>query len=234
MGPHAGVDFASILTRNIDDMPTMTDLMDELLQGGALDQISGRIGADPTQTRQAIQQALPMLLGGLERNAASPEGAQSLQHALATDNHASVLDDLPGYLSGVRQDRATDGAGILQHILGDQQQPAAQALSAKSGLGSGSIMQLLVTLAPLVMGMLGKKAGSGGMPDLGSILGQERSAAQDKAPDMGDILGQVFGGGASSGATGGGGATTSTSTSSTSRSGGGLLGSILDMLRGRR
>ena len=209
-------------------MPSMAELMDELLQGGTLDQISGRIGADPAQTRQAIQQALPMLLGGLERNAATPQGAQSLQNALATDNHASVLDDLSGYLSGARQDRATDGAGILQHILGDRQQPAAQALSAKSGLGSASIMQLLVTLAPLVMGMLSKKTGSGGMPDLGSILGQERSTAQAQAPDIGDILGQVLGGG-SAGASGSIGSGTSTS-----RSSGGLLGTILDMFRGRR
>jgi hypothetical protein len=208
----------------------MAELMDELLQGGTLDQISGRIGADPAQTRQAIQQALPMLLGGLERNAATPQGAQSLQHALTADNHAGVLDDLSGYLSGARQDRATDGAGILQHILGDRQEPAAQALSAKSGLGSASIMQLLVTLAPLVMGMLGKKAGSGGMPDLGSILGQERSTAQAQAPDMGDILGQVLGGGGgSAGASGSIGSGTPPS-----RSSGGLLGTILDMFRGRR
>jgi hypothetical protein len=216
-------------------MASMTDLMDELLQGGALDQISSRIGADPAQTRQAIQQALPMLLGGLERNAASPQGAQSLQHALATDNHASILDDLSGYLSGTRQDRASNGAGILEHILGAQQQPAAQALSAKSGLGSASIMQLLITLAPLVMGMLGKKAGSGGMPDLGSILGQERSTAQDRAPDMGDILGQVFGGGSAIGAgTGAASSPVPSGSTSTNRSSGGLLGSILDMLRGRR
>ena len=215
-------------------MPSMAELMDELLQGGTLDQISGRIGADPAQTRQAIQQALPMLLGGLERNAASPEGAQSLQQALASDNHASVLDDLSGYLSGARQDRATDGAGILGHILGDQQQPAAQALSAKSGLGSASIMQLLVTLAPLVMGMLGKKTGSGGLPDLGSILGQERSAAEQQAPDMGDILGQVFGGGTSAGGSGTSATTSTRSTSTTRRSGGGILGSILDMFRGGR
>ena len=140
-----------------------------------------------------------------------------------------MLDDLSGYLSGTRQDRATDGAGILQHILGAQQEPAAQALSAKSGLGSGSIMQLLITLAPLVMGMLGKKAGSGGLPDLGSILGQERSAAQDRTPGMGDILGQVLGGGGAGGASG----SVSPSTSRP-RSSGGILGTILDMFRGGR
>ena len=196
-------------------MADISDLMNQLLEGGTLDQISGRIGADPTQTRQAIQQALPMLLGGLERNASTPDGAQSLQQALATDNHASVLDDISGYLTGARQDRATDGPGILDHILGAQQQPAAQALGTKSGLSTSTIMQLLVTLAPLVMGLLGKKTGSGGMPDLGSILGQERSTAQANAPEVGDILGEILGGAGGSGS-------------------GGLMGSISDAIRGGR
>lgn len=179
-------------------MSSMAELLDDLLQGGTLDQISNRIGAEPAQTRTAIEGALPMLLGGLEREASDPQGAQSLRQALAEDQHASILDDLDGYLSGQRQDRATDGAGILDHILGDRQDTAAQALGQRSGLSGGNIMQLLMTLAPLVMGMLGKKSsngggGGGGFPDLGQILGQERAQAQERAPDVGDLLGQVFG-----------------------------------------
>ena len=201
-------------------MTSMADLLDDLLQGGTLDQISNRIGADPSQTQLAIKQALPMLLGGLEREAADPQGAQSLQQALAEDHDGSILDDLSGYLSGERQDKAADGAGILRHILGERQETAAQALGQRSGLSGGNIMQLLAMLAPLVMGMLGKKSsggGGGGFPDLGQILGQERAQAQDKAPDMGDILGQVFGQPAGSGS------------SSSSKSGGGMVDAITDI-----
>ena len=203
---------------------SMADLLDDLLQGGTLDQISTRIGADPAKTQLAIKEALPVLLGGLERNAADPQGAESLQRALAEDQHASILDDLDGYLSGQRQDRAADGNGILDHILGDRRETAAQALGQQAGLSGGNIMQLLAMLAPLVMGMLGKKSsggsgGGGGFPDLGQILGQERSQAQQKAPDMGDILGQVFGDGSSN-----------ASRSSLKREGGGgLLDAITDM-----
>ena len=201
---------------------SMADLLDDLLQGGTLDQISGRIGADPAKTQLAIKEALPVLLGGLERNAADPQGAESLQRALAEDQHASILDDLDGYLSGQRHDRAADGNGILDHILGDRRETAAQALGQQAGLSGGNIMQLLAMLAPLVMGMLGKKssggAGGGGFPDLGQILGQERSQAQQKAPDMGDILGQVFGDGSSN-----------ASRSSSKREGGGIVDAITDM-----
>ena len=202
-------------------MRSMADLMEELLQGGTLDKISSQIGADPAQTQQAIRQALPMLLGGLEREASDPEGARSLQRALAEDQHATVLDDLDAYLSGQRHDRATDGAGILRHVFGDRQETAAQALGQRAGLSGGNIMQLLAMLAPIVMGMLGKKSGGGGgFPDLGQILGQERAQAQEKAPDIGDVLGQVFGEPAS--ATAG--------PSRDTRRGGGIVDAITDLL----
>ena len=179
-------------------MTSTNDLLEQLLQQGTLDRISSRVGAEPPQTRVAIQEALPMLLAGLERNAADPDGARSLQQALAEDQHASVLDDLDGYLSGARTDKATDGAGILSHILGERQEPAAQALGQRAGLSGSSILQLLMTLAPLVMGMLGKKSGagsgsSGGFPDLGQVLGRERASAQANSPDISDVLEQAFG-----------------------------------------
>ena len=181
-------------------MTTSNDLLEQLFQPQSLDRISNRVGADPDQTRTAIEQALPMLLAGLERNAADPEGARSLQQALTEDRHDTLLDDLDGYLAGSREGKAADGAGILSHILGDRQESAAQALGQRSGISGGNILQLLMTLAPLVMGMLGKKSGSGGgstsgggFPDLGQILGQERQTAQSGRSDIGDILEQAFG-----------------------------------------
>lgn len=179
-------------------MTSSTDLLERLLQPSSLDRISNQVGANPDQTRTAIQGALPMLLAGLQRNAADPQGAQSLQQALSEDRHADLLDDMDGYLSGARGGKAANGAGILDHILGDRQEPAAQALGQRAGLSGGSILQILATLAPLVMGMLGKKTGSGssggGFPDLGQILGQERQTAESGTPDIGAILDQAFGG----------------------------------------
>jgi hypothetical protein len=150
------------------------DMLQQLL-GGQADQIGARIGADPTQTQQAISLALPAILAGLQREAAPGSG---LQEAIEQDHDGSILDDLPGYLNGTANlnPRATDGDGILGHVFGGQQQDVAQAVSAKSGLDMGAIMQLLPILAPIVMGMLGKQArtegdGGGGLGDLGSILG---------------------------------------------------------------
>jgi hypothetical protein len=64
-------------------------------------------------------------------------------------------------------------------------------------------MQLLPLLAPIVMGMLGKKsnASPGGgfdLDDLGSILGRERADNRSRNPDIGDILDSLGGGGSRS------------------------------------
>ncbi|HET7645045.1 MAG TPA: DUF937 domain-containing protein, partial [Candidatus Limnocylindria bacterium] len=96
--------------------------------------------------------------------------------------------------------RTTNGAGILDHTLGDQQEQVARAVSARSGLDLGTVMKLLPLLAPIVMGMLGKKsnASPGGgfsLDDLGSILGRETEDAKQSNPDLGDILGRLGSGG---------------------------------------
>jgi hypothetical protein len=177
-------------------MTMNANLLQQLL-GGQADQIGARIGADPAQTQQAISVALPALLAGLQREATPGSG---LQEAIEQDHDGSILDDLNGYLNGTANlnPRATDGDGILGHVFGAQRQDVAQAVSAKSGLDMGTIMQLLPLLAPIVMGMLGKQAraegdSGGGLGDLGSILG-----------GLGGLAGGMGGTGAGGGAGSGG------------------------------
>ena len=86
-------------------------------------------------------------------------------------------------------------------MLGDRQQTAAQALAGKSGLDLGTIMSLLPLLAPIVMGMLGKKERSGGLSfdNIADALGGDTQRAANDSPDIGDLLGSVLGGGGSEG-----------------------------------
>lgn len=185
-------------------MTMTTDMLQQLL-GAQADQIGARIGADPAQTQQAISAALPALLAGLQQEAAPGTG---LQQAIEQDHDGSILDDIPGYLNGTANldSRTTDGNGILEHVLGDRQQPVAQALSSKTGLSSSTIMQLLPLLAPIVMGMLGRQARSGsseggGFGDLGSILGGllggsagSGSSGSGSSGGLDDLLGGILGG----------------------------------------
>jgi hypothetical protein len=184
-------------------MTVSTQSIEQVLDREA-DQIAARIGADPAQTRQAISVALPTLLAGLQREAVPGSG---LQQAIQQDHDGSILDDIAGYLGGTANlgPRTTNGAGILGHVFGEQQPQIHQALSTKSGLDIGAIAQLLPLLAPIVMGMLGRQArneapgaGSGGLGDLGGILGGllggSTAAGAGGAGGLGDLLGGLLGG----------------------------------------
>lgn len=210
-------------------MADLTDSLNELL-GARTGQISRRIDADEGQTAAALQAAIPALMAALNGEVSRGESS-GLRAAIERDHDGSILDQLDDYLGGNASGlspRTTNGSGILSHVLGDQQEDVARALSAKSGLDLGSIMQLLPLLAPILMGFLGKKSGSSGssgssgggfgLDDLGSILGKETSDARSKNPDIGDILDSLGGGGSSRGSSGGG----------------GLLDSLKDMFGGGR
>jgi hypothetical protein len=201
-------------------MAELTDALNEML-AGRTGQISRRIGADEDHTRVAVESAIPALMAALSGEAEEP----GLRTALQQDHDGTIIDQLSEYLDGssTLSPRTTNGAGILDHVLGDRQDEMARALSAKSGLDLGSIMQLLPLLAPILMGMLGRKTGGSsggfGLDDLGSILGGEREDAKRKKPDIGDILDSFA---------------KPRSGTGSSRSGGGILDSIGDLLGGDR
>jgi len=180
------------------------DLM-QILQGQLSDdmlgQLSQQIGADKEQTAVAANGVFATLLGGLANNASSESGLSSLGAALDRDHDGSVLDDIMGMVGGMMQGEssaapssAVNGAGILGHILGGQQEVAAQQISQSSGLNMGQIMKLMPILAPIVMGVLGRAKSSGGL-DLGSLANILMGSAQNaQSGGFGDLLGSVLGG----------------------------------------
>lgn len=177
-----------------------TSLADELkamLQGAPLQQISQQLGTSHAETEQAVDAALPLMLGAMGRNAAQPQGAEPLFGALQRDHAGgdglgSLLGSLlgGGNAAGARQ---TDGAAILGHIFGGSQQRAEAGLGQATGLGANA-GQLLQMLAPIVMSFLAQRMSSGGMNagGLGQMLGQEHARVQQQGGLGGGLLGSLL------------------------------------------
>lgn len=174
------------------------DLLQGQMDENVVGQLSKEIGAEPQQTAAAANGIFATLLGGLAQNASSEGGLAALAGALDRDHDGSMLDDLMGMVTGASQPAnpaATNGVGILGHILGDRQEQAAEHISQSSGLNMGQVMKLLPILAPIVMGVLGraKNQGNMGIGDLAGILmGSAQNAQQNSG--IGDLLGNVLGG----------------------------------------
>ncbi len=155
------------------------EILAQQLSGPAMAQLSQRVGAQPQQTQAATAGIVQTLLGAMARNVQKdPSQADKIAGALERDNHASLLDNIGAMLGGgsgaAQNSRSMNGMGILQHILGGKAGRVADQVSKTSGLNSNQVAQLMVTLAPLVMGALGKskqQSGAQGGSGIASILG---------------------------------------------------------------
>jgi hypothetical protein len=140
----------------------LTDLLQGQLSEDMLSQLSQQLGgAEKEKTAAAATGIMNVLVGGLAKNASKPEGAQSLNNALERDNHDSLLENIMGMLGGNQaaesNQRAANGAGIINHILGDRQSGAVDMISKMSGLDQGQTGNLMTMLAPMLMGALGQQ-----------------------------------------------------------------------------
>jgi hypothetical protein len=207
----------------------------ESLGGDNLGAIMGMLGdgdSAPSEdvAKSAIGTGLGAILGGLAKNAAEPEGAESLFNAVTEKHDGGILDDIGGFL-GVGD--AVDGGKILGHVFGDKQPEVESQVAQAAGIDASLISKLLPMLAPMVLGWIGKKVASGGLNanSLGGMLQGEKQSAESSMPDLGDLLGGILGGGGS------GGVGAMLSSGMDALSGGGTAakksgGGILDMLKG--
>lgn len=165
-----------------------------------IQQMAGQLGASPQQTQSAIQAALPMLMGAMQRNASSPEGAESLFNAVKRDHQGVDLGGLLGGLLGgggnaggggigglmgavmgmmgggqqaeqpAARSPLENGIAILGHVFGRQEPRAAAGVAKASGLDMGTAAQLMAMLAPMLMGALGQQTQAKGL-DAGGLAG---------------------------------------------------------------
>ncbi|QRM90139.1 DUF937 domain-containing protein [Lacinutrix sp. WUR7] len=165
-------------------MAGILDLLGSDLGKTIINGVAGSTGNDSNKTAGLLTMALPVLMKAMERNAATPEGAEGIMGAINGKHNGSILDNLGGLFGGGVNDEVTnDGDKILGHVLGDKRQNVEKVLGEKSGLDMGSVANILKVAAPILMGVIGKQASqqnvssSNGIGDLlGGLLGGASSA----------------------------------------------------------
>lgn len=186
-------------------MSNVMNLVRDRLGEQELRKLGSIIDADPRQTERGVAAAVPVLLGGLARNAnGSSEGAASLDRALERDHDGTVLDDLDGLLAaaesmlggrggGGTSAKALDGAGILEHILGGRRGTVERGIGRASGLDASQIAKLLPLLAPIVMSALGKLKRRENLDagDLASRLEKDAREVEGKT-GLGELIGGLL------------------------------------------
>ncbi len=203
-------------------MASILDLLSSDMGKQLINGASAQTGQSTDNTAKVLSMALPVILGAMQKNSQTPEGAKSLNNALDDNRHdGSILNQLGGLLGGGSTDSSlmSDGAGILSHVLGGSKQNVEQGISKVSGVDSGSVAQIIQMAAPILMSVLGSQkrkdnVGESGIGDLlGSVMGEntnhDRSLietlldADGDGSVIDDIAGMVMGGDKSKGGLGG-------------------------------
>lgn len=172
-------------------MDSLIEALAQQLNGSELRDMSRELNADPSTTGAALSAALPVILQALNRNASQPSGAESLSNALRQDHDGAILNDLSGFFPRAQQG---PGDGILRHVLGARRPAVETAVSKKSGMDRQQVAQLLTMLAPVILGMLGKRMreknlDSGG---LSNYLDEETRQIRQSSAKSPSLLGQLL------------------------------------------
>jgi hypothetical protein len=147
------------------------NLMQMIVQSGALNQISGQTGESPSATQNAIAAILPTLVGAVANNAQSESGMSSLMNVLDTDHNGSALDNIAGLVGGAMAGTKTgDGAGILAHLLGGDHSNVSNMVAQQAQVAPSSAATMMQMLAPVVMNYIGQQKNEQGL-DASSLIG---------------------------------------------------------------
>lgn len=147
------------------------------LDPNTIQRMAGQLGVTPQQTQSAIQAALPLLMGAMQRNAASPGGAGELHRAVTRDHQSVDLGSLLGGLlgGGAAGRGSTPGAGGLGGLLG------GGGSSGAGGMGGllGAVMGAMggVSQPQPAPQQPARSPVEDGMAILGHVFGQQQPRA---------------------------------------------------------
>jgi len=186
-------------------MAGIFDTVQQQLTPDTVNQVSRQLNLDPATAQNAINAALPVVLGGIARNADDPAAANVIDSE--ADNHLGLLGGLDnlipggsgGILGGLAGAIGSGGlGGVLGNVLGSKNAQVQDGVTKASGLDPQKSKQLMMILVPIVLAAIAhhKRQTKITPADMSPSLQNEARSAQQHAerqqPHLGGILGGIM------------------------------------------
>ena len=128
----------------------LTSLMSSMLSSEGISGISQAANVSSKDVSSILEQALPQLLQGANKQANNTNTAASFVEAL-TSHAQDDTTDIAKFLQGVD---LNDGAKIVQHLMGAN---AGASIAQASGVKKEDANNVMSAAAPLLMSLLGQQ-----------------------------------------------------------------------------
>lgn len=123
-------------------------LLKSFTQQSSIDAAEKKTGISGRQILTILSYALPLLIKFMTKNASSQNGAQSLLSALTQHTSTKAM---PLQIAEANTD---DGAKIIGHIFGQQQNDAVSQIAQQSGVSDNDVSKVLAVMAPALLSSL--------------------------------------------------------------------------------
>jgi OOP family OmpA-OmpF porin len=157
---------------------------------------SSLVGESESSTQKTLSGAVPSILSGLTSMVSSRDGISSLGGLIRDGGFGSAVDNIGSLFSGGSTTSSMLGAGqqLLGKVFPGKASSVTDLLARSGGVSSSSAGSLLSLAAPLVMGVLGKRAAAQSLDanGLANTLMSEKSDIAAAAPSG---LSQILSGG---------------------------------------
>jgi len=160
---------------------------DQLTKG-----VSDKLGIPKDKSQSVVNMAIPLLVGGLAKNAKNPKEAKNITDAISNDHDGSILNDVSSLLNN--EDKQIEGEKILGHILGNKASVASKAIGNQTNIKPEQAQQILSMIAPLVMGALATKQKKEGLDssNISDFLQNSVNSNKNTPSKQNDILNQLL------------------------------------------
>jgi len=151
-------------------------LLGTMTSNDSVSSVSKKTGLSSKLTSKLLMMAIPMLISYMTKNASKKDGAQSLLGALTQHNSKETVSNQ------IANADTTDGAKIIAHILGGDQNTVVSNLAKESGASAAEVNSLLNSIAPALLN------------SLGTATNATASKPQANKVDLSDLAGLLNGG----------------------------------------
>ena len=197
-----------------------------MTQQSSIDAAEQKTGIKGVSILTILSYALPLLMRNMTNNASSDAGAQSLLGALGQHTSKKSMPEQ------IKEADTEDGAKIIGHILGDNQENVIGEIAQKSGASAQDVSAVLASMAPSLLSSLSAATNavssaqqnqshgvdlSDGL-DVSDLMGIFQSGGSKPANNGNSLLGTLLGG------------ITNTDAPNAQNDGSALLGSLLSMM----
>lgn len=142
------------------------------------------IGESESSTAKALQVAAPTVLSGIANMASSPAGASDLTGMIREGSYAGLTDNPMSLFRGGSASSylASAGQRHLGKIFGGNASSVTDLVAKSGGVSASSASKLMSLVAPLALGVLGRRASSQGSSGVTDLLSHQRDEISAAAP----------------------------------------------------